>query len=130
MPKAIFISAVMAFFTYSTSVFAKTTEPNEQAEFFEMSIEDLMNVEITLASRKQQKLFKTPAAVYVITNEVIRGPGGTLWGSNAVILEEKKKIRFEINLNAARKSKLKIRAKLLRLAARIIEETPEKQKGT
>ena len=77
MPTAIFFLAAMAFFTYSTSVFAETTEPNEQAEFFEMSIEDLMNIEITLASRKQQKLFKTPAAVYVITNEDIRRSGAS-----------------------------------------------------
>lgn len=44
--------------------------------------------------------------------------------------EKKKKIRFEINLKAARKSKLKIRAKLLRLATRVIGNSPEKQKGT
>ena len=77
MPTALFILSVMAFFTYSTSVFAESTEANEQTEFFEMSIEDLMNIEITLASRKQQKLFKTPTAVYVITNEDIRRSGAS-----------------------------------------------------
>ena len=56
-------------------------------------------------------------------------PGFLEAGGIINFLEEKKKIRFEINLKAARKSKLKIRAKLLRLATRIVKETPEKQKG-
>ncbi len=57
-------------------------------------------------------------------------PGFLESGGIINFLEEEKKIRFEINLKVARKSKLKIRAKLLRLATRIIDETSEKQKGT
>ncbi len=43
---------------------------------------------------------------------------------------EKKKVRFEVNLTAARRANLKISSKLLRLAKRVIEEkkTTEKKK--
>jgi iron complex outermembrane recepter protein len=41
------------------------------------SIEDLMNVEVTSVSRKEQKLSKTAAAVFVITQEDIRRSGAT-----------------------------------------------------
>src|ERR1019366_4572174 len=41
------------------------------------SIEDLMNVEVTSVSRKEQKLSRTAAAVYVITQEEIRRSGAT-----------------------------------------------------
>ena len=44
-------------------------------------------------------------------------------------LMEEKKVRFEINLAAARRAKLKIRSKLLRLARRVVkEESPEDKK--
>src|SRR5712664_269898 len=41
------------------------------------SIEDLMNVEVTSASKKQQRISQTAAAVYVITQEDIRRSGAT-----------------------------------------------------
>ncbi len=41
------------------------------------SIEDLMNVEVTSVSKKEQKLSRTAAAVYVITQEDIRRSGAT-----------------------------------------------------
>ena len=41
------------------------------------SIEDLMNVEVTSVSRKDQKLSKTAAAAYVISQEDIRRSGAT-----------------------------------------------------
>ena len=41
------------------------------------SLEDLMNIEVTSVSKKEQKLFQTPAAVYVITQEEIRRSGMT-----------------------------------------------------
>jgi len=39
-------------------------------------------------------------------------------------LMEEKKVRFEINVTAAKRAKLEIRAQLLRLAKRIVEEKP------
>ncbi len=43
----------------------------------EMSIEQLMNIEITIASKKPERYFDTPAAIYVITNEDIKRSGVT-----------------------------------------------------
>src|SRR5580704_7928551 len=41
------------------------------------SLEDLMNIEVTSVSKKEQKLSQTPAAVFVITQEDIRHSGAT-----------------------------------------------------
>jgi iron complex outermembrane recepter protein len=41
------------------------------------TLEDLMNIEVTSVSRKEQKLSKTAAAVYVINQEDIRRSGAT-----------------------------------------------------
>jgi iron complex outermembrane recepter protein len=46
-------------------------------DLIHQSIEDLMNVEVTSASKKQQKISQTAAAVYVITQEDIRRSGAT-----------------------------------------------------
>ena len=43
----------------------------------DVSIEDLMNLEITSASRKEQRASEVPAAVYVITHDDIRRSGMT-----------------------------------------------------
>ena len=43
----------------------------------EASLEDLMNIEVTTVSKKEQKLAQAPAAVYVITHEDIRRSGMT-----------------------------------------------------
>jgi iron complex outermembrane receptor protein len=43
----------------------------------EASLKDLMNIEVTTVSKKQQKLSKSPAAVYVLTAEDIRCSGMT-----------------------------------------------------
>jgi iron complex outermembrane receptor protein len=42
-----------------------------------ISLDDLMNVEVTSVSKKEQKLSQTGAAVYVITQEDIRRSGAT-----------------------------------------------------
>src|SRR5579863_1202650 len=41
------------------------------------SLEDLMNIQVTSVSKKEQKLSKTGAAVFVITQEDIRRSGAT-----------------------------------------------------
>jgi iron complex outermembrane recepter protein len=43
----------------------------------EKSIEDLMNMEVTSVSKKEQKLSRTAAAIFVITQEDIRRSGAT-----------------------------------------------------
>src|SRR5215210_1306017 len=42
-----------------------------------MSIEDLMNIKITSASRKEERAIDVAAAVFVITNDEIRRSGMT-----------------------------------------------------
>jgi iron complex outermembrane recepter protein len=48
-----------------------------QPDLTALQIEDLMNVDVTSASKKEQKLSKVPAAIFVITKEDIRRSGAT-----------------------------------------------------
>ena len=60
-------------------VFALTATHAQNAEpdLTTLQIEDLMNVDVTSASRKEQKLSEVPAAVFVITKEDIQRSGAT-----------------------------------------------------
>jgi len=49
--------------------------PSPTPDLTVMSLEDLMNVEVTSVSKKEQKLSQAAAAVYVITQEDIRRSG-------------------------------------------------------
>jgi iron complex outermembrane recepter protein len=48
-----------------------------QTDLTNLQIEDLMNVDVTSASKKEQKLSRVPAAIFVITQEEIRRSGAT-----------------------------------------------------
>lgn len=52
-------------------------QPTAQRDLTEMSIEDLLNIEVTSVARREQKLSQSPSAVYVITGEDIRRSGAT-----------------------------------------------------
>ena len=54
-----------------------TQAQNQQPDLTTLQIEDLMNVDVTSASKKEQKLSKVPAAIFVITKEDIRRSGAT-----------------------------------------------------
>jgi iron complex outermembrane recepter protein len=56
---------------------AQAASPPSGDELVQLSLEDLMTLEITSASRKAQSLAETAAAVFVITNEDIRRSGVT-----------------------------------------------------
>ncbi len=58
--------------TLTTTVWAQ-----EHRDLTEKSLEDLMDIEVTSVSKKEEKLFQTAAAVYVITQEDIRRSGMT-----------------------------------------------------
>ena len=47
------------------------------AKLAEMSLEELMNIRVTSAAKKERNLLQTPAAIYVITGEDIRRSGVT-----------------------------------------------------
>ncbi len=53
---------------------AQTPPPQDLTQF---SLEDLMNVQVISVSKKEQKLAKTGAAIFVITREDIRRSGAT-----------------------------------------------------
>lgn len=53
------------------------TEEQPQKDLTKVSIEDLMNIEVTSASKKEQKLSRVAAAMFVITQEDIRRSGAT-----------------------------------------------------
>ena len=50
-------------------------EQDELGELLDMSLEDLMNIEVISVSKKTQKLRETAAAVYVITQDEIQQAG-------------------------------------------------------
>ncbi|MDD5458222.1 MAG: TonB-dependent receptor [Phycisphaerae bacterium] len=60
---------------FSLQALAEEKDPNNEENYFDMSLEELMDVPITLVSKKDDKLFTSPAAVYVITAEDIRRSG-------------------------------------------------------
>jgi iron complex outermembrane receptor protein len=59
------------------AVSAGAQTPSRPPDLTVMSLEDLMNVEVTSVSKKEQKLSQAAAAVYVITQEDIRRSGAT-----------------------------------------------------
>jgi len=51
--------------------------PRLPSDLTELPLEELMNLEVTLVARKEQRLFEAPSAIYVITQEDIRRSGAT-----------------------------------------------------
>ena len=49
-------------------------QPPAPPDLTAMTLEDLMNIEITSVSRKEQRATDVPAAVFVITQQDIRAP--------------------------------------------------------
>lgn len=47
------------------------------ADLSQMSLEELMNIQVTTVGKREQRLSQVPAAVYVITQEEIRRSGAT-----------------------------------------------------
>lgn len=57
------------------AVFAQKDTSRNASKLSELSLEELMNMEITTASQKQEKIREAPATVYVITQDDIRKRG-------------------------------------------------------
>lgn len=55
----------------------KAAAAQDRQSVLEMSLEELMNVEVTSVSKKRQKISEAPAAVFVITHEDLRRSGVT-----------------------------------------------------
>jgi iron complex outermembrane receptor protein len=56
---------------------ARAQSRSGPADIWTLSLEDLLNIEITSASRKQQRVEDTAAAVFVLTQDDIRRSGAT-----------------------------------------------------
>jgi outer membrane cobalamin receptor len=70
IPKEILFILSVFFLTNISPVFAQEVE-----DYFKMSIEELMNIEVVTASKKPQRLGEVPATVHVITAEQIKERG-------------------------------------------------------
>jgi iron complex outermembrane receptor protein len=57
--------------------YAQGAAPDTQNDLTNLSLEQLMNIEITSVSKKPELFSETPAAIYVITPEDIRRTGAT-----------------------------------------------------
>lgn len=73
--RAVFAWTLLILLTNVPQTFAHKPDADGSEDFFEMPVEELMDIEITTASKKEERLFETPAAVYVITSEDIRRSG-------------------------------------------------------
>ena len=67
------IGGVFLVVAMTINVIAQTPPP----DLTTASLEDLLNIEVTSVSKKEEKLFQSAAAVYVITQEEIRRSGLT-----------------------------------------------------
>jgi iron complex outermembrane receptor protein len=56
---------------------SQAQQPQSPADLTELSLEELMDIEVTSVSKKAQPLSEAPAAVYVLTGEDIRRSGAT-----------------------------------------------------
>ncbi len=59
----------------STSTIFSQTDTIGQKEVFDMTLEELMNIEVTTASRQSESLLETPVPITVITREMIDAIG-------------------------------------------------------
>jgi len=71
------ILTALALLALCTQAFAESPEPNEAEDLFEMSIEQLMEVEVISASRQAQKIGELSVPVSIITAEDIHYGGLT-----------------------------------------------------
>ena len=71
LSRALLVTALTALFVMVASA------QNNQVDVTTMSVEDLMNMQVTSVSKRTQKVADAAAAVYVITQEDIRRSGAT-----------------------------------------------------
>ena len=73
MKTALHLVLVAAFLTVAAP--ARGLDQSPQTDLGVASLEELLNIEITSASRREQTVEDTPAAAYVITQDDIRRSG-------------------------------------------------------
>jgi len=75
--KPVPIRAVVCALVLSECMLLTARAQDKQTDLTALRIEDLMNIDVTSASKKEQKLSQVPAAIFVITQEDIRRSGAT-----------------------------------------------------
>jgi iron complex outermembrane receptor protein len=73
-PAALAAAALLLALPLSAPALAAASD-GEEDDLSSLSLEELLDIEVTIASRSKQKLSDVPAAVYVITGEEIRRSG-------------------------------------------------------
>ncbi|MGB8225880.1 MAG: YfiR family protein [Sedimentisphaerales bacterium] len=88
------------------------------------AIEDIEKCHLLYICRSEQAVMNEITALIKDSNVLMVGSMGKFLESNGMInfVLEEDKVRFEINLTAARQAKLQIRSQLLRLAKKVIGE--------
>ncbi len=68
---------VLSFLASVAAADPPNTPQQKQGDLFNMNLQDVMQIQVTTASRKSQPFSSVPAAIYVITQEDIRRSGLT-----------------------------------------------------
>src|SRR5258706_5508068 len=72
------VFSVVGLMIFAGRLFAQTKKtPSSPSALKTLSIDELMNVEVTSVSKRPEKLSETPSAIQVITQEDIRRSGAT-----------------------------------------------------
>jgi outer membrane receptor for ferrienterochelin and colicins len=66
-----FFCSFLCLLVFTTQALAAQQEPNEAQDFFEMSLEELMEVEVTTASKKSESIYEAPGIMVVVPREEI-----------------------------------------------------------
>ena len=79
LPRPLFLLFLILFFIFGAGggCRADASSQNDQAPLKQLSLEQLGNVQVTTASKEPEAVWKTPAAIFVITQEMIERSGAT-----------------------------------------------------
>jgi iron complex outermembrane recepter protein len=73
----IYIAFTVALMSFCVTTFAQDAEPKKEEDLYDLSLEDLMNIPIKSASKKEETLFEAPLSSYTITRSDIEKSGST-----------------------------------------------------
>jgi len=61
--------SLLCLLAFTTQPLAAQQEPNDQTDLFEMSLEELMEIEVTSASKKAESIYEAPGIMVVVPRE-------------------------------------------------------------
>jgi len=71
----VFITSSMSRLIFLAAIYGTLHGQTPPQDLTQLKLEDLMNIEVTSVSKKEQKMSRTASAVFVITAEDIRRSG-------------------------------------------------------